>query len=337
GWAAGMGPRQICPPRAGLSSRRVTPRPASAATAAAARPAGPAPTTSTGLGEGGRGTGAALWESGIWQVRRWGTPETVARHSKQMPMPQRGPRGSPLTERREGVPAAMAAAAIVLNPGSGVMGDLAIGKIGLGGDGRRGAAESGGAERAHVLLGAAQHATQHGVIYPACAAFGGLRPPPPDGRLPFVLRRKLTRGADEDLAGGAGLGVEGDRVAIGSVGALEVAELDQLMAEPAGIAVGDEQVALARADGEAGGEAGRGRAAGVNDHAGGEHGAVGERGPAMADGSHRRAQARDDAGALEQPARGTGRIAHRIAGDEERTGEAGPKIGLGGGERGGIE
>src|SRR6185437_13934583 len=41
--------------------------------------------------------------------------------------------------------------------------------------------------------------------------------------------------------------------------------------------------------------------------------------------------------ALEQPARGTGRIDHRIAGDEERTGEAGPKIGLGGGERGGIE
>jgi len=33
-----------------------------------------------------------------WQVRVWGIPFTVARHSKQMPMAQSGPRVSPPTE-----------------------------------------------------------------------------------------------------------------------------------------------------------------------------------------------------------------------------------------------
>jgi hypothetical protein len=45
------------------------------------------------------------------QLRLWGTPLTVARHSMQMPMPQRGARGSPCTEIRLGWRAIMIAAA----------------------------------------------------------------------------------------------------------------------------------------------------------------------------------------------------------------------------------
>jgi len=47
----------------------------------------------------------------IWQVRRCGTPFTVAQHSMQIPMPQSGPRGSPLSEKRHGSLAMMTAAA----------------------------------------------------------------------------------------------------------------------------------------------------------------------------------------------------------------------------------
>src|SRR6185437_4434137 len=200
-----------------------------------------------------------------------------------MPMPQRGPRGSPVTEVRQDWPAAISAAAIVL----GVVGGIAAGQVGRGRNWRDGGGEGGGdqgaggerggdaeafvaggeedgriagsgadegqavggggaeagpgadggeaGEGGHVLLGASEHSAQHGMIYLG------------------VSRVELAGRADEDLAGGAGLGVEGDRVAVGGVGALEVAELDQLVAEPAGIAVGDEQVALARADGQAGG------------------------------------------------------------------------------------
>ena len=38
---------------------------------------------------------------GTWQLRTCGRPSTVTRHSKQMPIPQSGPRGSPVTERRK--------------------------------------------------------------------------------------------------------------------------------------------------------------------------------------------------------------------------------------------
>jgi hypothetical protein len=55
-------------------------------------------------------------EQAIWQVRRWGTPFTVARHSMQMPMPQSGARGSPLTEKRHGSLAFVTAAATLVPP-----------------------------------------------------------------------------------------------------------------------------------------------------------------------------------------------------------------------------
>jgi hypothetical protein len=50
----------------------------------------------------------------IWQVRRNGSPSTVAAHSKQMPMPHNGARGSPRTDLREGIPACSSAAATVM-------------------------------------------------------------------------------------------------------------------------------------------------------------------------------------------------------------------------------
>jgi hypothetical protein len=41
----------------------------------------------------------------IWQLRQCGVPLIETRHSKQMPMPHNGPRGSPVTEVRHGCPA----------------------------------------------------------------------------------------------------------------------------------------------------------------------------------------------------------------------------------------
>jgi hypothetical protein len=57
----------------------------------------------------------------IKQVRWCGTPLTIARHSMQIPIPQRGPRGSPRAEVRQGSPAATMAAATVV-PGCTVRG-----------------------------------------------------------------------------------------------------------------------------------------------------------------------------------------------------------------------
>ncbi len=55
-------------------------------------PAGPAPTMTTPGSRESRLQGVV----GLWQVRRlW-----ASRHSKQIPMPQRGPLGSPVTDWR---------------------------------------------------------------------------------------------------------------------------------------------------------------------------------------------------------------------------------------------
>ena len=84
-----------------------------------------------------------------------------------------------------------------------------------------------GGELRHVLIGAARACGQHG------GSIGGC-----------VVLLILPRRADEQLAGPARLDVEGDGVGGGGVGALQIAELDQLMAHEAGIAVGDDEVAL---------------------------------------------------------------------------------------------
>jgi len=48
------------------------------------------------------------------QVRLCATPFTVARHSMQMPIPHSGARASPLTEKRQGSPAIITAAATLV-------------------------------------------------------------------------------------------------------------------------------------------------------------------------------------------------------------------------------
>src|ERR1041385_8494953 len=48
-----------------------------------------------------------------WQLRRCGFPLTITRHSKQIPIPHSGPRGSPFTETRHACPAIITAAATV--------------------------------------------------------------------------------------------------------------------------------------------------------------------------------------------------------------------------------
>jgi hypothetical protein len=49
-----------------------------------------------------------------WQLRWCRTPLTVKRHSMQIPIPQRGARGSPVTENRQGSPAIITAAATLV-------------------------------------------------------------------------------------------------------------------------------------------------------------------------------------------------------------------------------
>src|ERR1022692_4138320 len=55
------------------------------------------------------------WQ-GIWQLRLWGRPLMVTRHSKQMLMPHRGPRGSPVTDLRKLLTPARATAADTIAP-----------------------------------------------------------------------------------------------------------------------------------------------------------------------------------------------------------------------------
>ncbi len=85
-------------------------------------------------------------------------------------------------------------------------------------------------EAGHVFDGAMEHAREHVRI---------------DGG---VLGAELARRANEQLAGLARLHVEGDGIGGDGMRALQVAEFDQLMAHPAGVAVGDDQVAFAFAD-----------------------------------------------------------------------------------------
>src|SRR6266576_246474 len=53
-----------------------------------------------------------------WQVLECGIPLTTARHSKQIPMPHKGPRGSAITELRQGCPAITIATATVAPAGT---------------------------------------------------------------------------------------------------------------------------------------------------------------------------------------------------------------------------
>ena len=83
-------------------------------------------------------------------------------------------------------------------------------------------------ERRHELQRAADHAVAD---------------PPVDAGLEAD---ELARGAEQHLARRARLEVEGDRLGRGRVRALEVPELDELVAAEAGMAVRDDEVALAR-------------------------------------------------------------------------------------------
>jgi hypothetical protein len=77
----------------------------------------------------------------------------------------------------------------------------------------------------------------------------------------------LARGADQQLAGLARLDVEGYGIVGELVRALQIAELDELVADEAGIAVRDDEMAFAFLDGQRGQE----RAVGAD----GEHDALG--------------------------------------------------------------
>src|SRR6201999_1373929 len=79
----------------------------------------------------------------------------------------------------------------------------------------------------HIALGAFEHASENG------------------GLGAGIVVAVLAGGTDQELPGGARLDVERDRVGLDGMSALQIAKLDELMIEEAGITVGDEQVAFA--------------------------------------------------------------------------------------------
>ena len=120
------------------------------------------------------------------------------------------------------------------------------------------------------------------------------------------------------MAGGAGLNVEGDRFVGFALGAGHVAEFDQLVADQAGVAVGDGEVAFAGPDGEAGEEFGGHGAGGADDGAGldgveGGDGAAGDFGLRL----------------FEQPAGGDGGVDDGVSLRDGAAGEAGAEVGFG--------
>ena len=157
-------------------------------------------------------------------------------------------------------------------------------------------------EAGHVFEGPGEHAAEH-VLF-NYRVFGA----------------ELAGGADEDLAGGSGLCVEGYGVCGYGVGALEVAEFDELVGQKAGVAVGDEEMAFAGGDRGPGDETGDGGSGSENDDACVEVGQVG-------DGV---VELNWNAG--EEIAGGAGRITDAVGGHAETSGEAGAEGGFGCGQ-----
>ncbi len=180
---------------------------------------------------------------------------------------------------------------------------------------RSGSAEAGpgtdrieAGEPRQVVQGTPQHARQHRAFH--------LR----------VERVELPRGAEEDLPGGARLGVEGYRGTAAGVGAADIAEFHQLMAEGAGIAVGDQQVAFLRADRQLRAQLAGMDAVGQHQRLGAQPAAVGQAQAAavhFADFGVQPAQARP--GLVEQPVRGVGRVEDAVAGHLQGAGQARPQ------------
>jgi hypothetical protein len=146
----------------------------------------------------------------------------------------------------------------------------------------------------------------------------------------------LARRADEQLAGGAGLNVAGDRLGahagLGGMRALEVAKLDDLVADHAGVTVGDEQMPLALADAAGLRQQRAVCAGGENDNWSAENTAVGEMNLAVG-GMHHIAVDALCACLLrlvQQKRCGGGRIEYRIAVDAQRPGKARAQVRLGG-------
>src|SRR5690242_8155613 len=253
----------------------------------------------------------------IWQLRTWSWPSIATRHSKQIPIPHRGPRSSPDTERRKVErPASKTAAATVEPRGTRTvtpftfictasrMSNLHIAtrRVRLNGNGGRALQKlveqqatccqrSGDAEAlvagGKIKILAAGAFADHGQLVRGSRPKAG---PAANGRhlrqfrqvfagasqhagddvvinsLPF--HAKLPRRADKQLAGDARLYVEGERLGGEHVRALQVAKFHQLVPNEAGIAVGDDEVAFARAHFQAGREFGSPGAGGINHGAG---------------------------------------------------------------------
>ena len=175
-----------------------------------------------------------------------------------------------------------------------VVGVRADDRQGVGG---RGAEAGPGPDRGET--GEARHVEQRPVDHPA-----------DHGRLDArVVNVVLPRRADQELARGPGLDVEGDRGGVGAVGALEITQFQELMRDESRMTVGDDQMALPRPDRQARRELGRAGTRGVDDEVGLDVRAVSQADPALANRLDRGVE--PDPGSelrrlLDQPARRAG-------------------------------
>ncbi|EDT38099.1 hypothetical protein BamMEX5DRAFT_6127 [Burkholderia ambifaria MEX-5] len=136
-----------------------------------------------------------------------------------------------------------------------------------------------------------------------------------------VLRVELARRADQQLAGRPRLHVERDGRAVARVRARRIAELDELVRHLARVAVGDQQMALLRAQRQFGQQRARGDAVRDDDAFRAQRVAARERHARAVDRHRAVAPQRDARRALQQPARGDRRIENRVAGDLQRAAE----------------
>ena len=206
-------------------------------------------------------------------------------------------------------------------PQAGLLRMLAEQRQAVGGGGAKTGPAADGihpGQRRQVVEGAAQQARQHR---------------PLDLGIEAV---ELPRGAEQDLPGRPRLGVEGHRGAVVGVGTGGVTQLDQLVVDTAGVAVGDEQVALLRADRQLRTELAGVDATCQHHELGLQPLAAGQAHAVAVDFADLRVAQLDASAALgEQPACGVRRIDDAVAADLQRPGQIpaqhwlGPVQGLG--------
>jgi hypothetical protein len=170
------------------------------------------------------------------------------------------------------------------------------------------------AQRGHIFKGAVEHAIQNRLIHA------------------ILFGVELARRADQDLAGFSRLDIECHGIFADAVSAFEVAKLDDLMMHKPGVAVGDDEVSLSFADGEAGGESRRPWPGGVDGTIRGNIRSFGQRDPSFGQQfAHGNSRAYFRAMMLrfiEQESSGAGGIDYRVVRHAQASRHSRPQIRL---------